>query len=85
MKYLYYEFNAGNNNVIQVTLNGWANVLLLDDLNFQNYKSGRRYSYYGGKAEVSPFNIRPPRYSHWNLIIDRGGYPGEVAASINIV
>jgi hypothetical protein len=69
---LHYDFDAGPNNIIQIILNPntKANVQLLDELNFENYKNGRKYSYFGDIVDDST-SLRPPRYGHWHLIIDQ--------------
>lgn len=85
MAFLHYKANAGPSNTFQVTLDSWANVLLLDDNNFKKYQRGERYQYYGGYVSTSPYNIKPPHYAHWNIIIDRGGYTGTVRASVNLI
>ena len=86
MNFIHYPLSAGNNNVIQVILTDWANVQLLDEANYQNYINGGKYIYYGGYAEVSPFNIRPPYFNNnWHLIIDKGGYTGSVKASVKVI
>ena len=43
MKLLHWEVNAGPDNVIRVELDKQANVLLMDDINFSSYRSGRGY------------------------------------------
>jgi hypothetical protein len=85
LNFLHYDVTAGPNNVIQVTLDTQANVLLLDDINFQYYKQSAKFRYYGGLAKVSPFNIRPPHAGHWNVVIDLGGRAGTVHASVRVV
>lgn len=85
MNYLYYELETGPNNIVQVTLDKQANVRLMDYANFQNYRNGRQYRYYGGLATVSPAKIRPPYQGRWYLVIDLGGYAGTVRASVNIL
>jgi hypothetical protein len=85
MQYLHYTITAGNSNIVQVTLDSWANVQLLDEANYQNYINGRKYTYYGGQATVSPFNIRPPYTNNWHLVIDKGGYTGSVKASVKVI
>lgn len=84
MNYLHYEFNIGPNNVTQVTLDKQANVRLLDSTNYQKYRIGQRYTYYGGLAKKSPVNLRVPYQGRWHLIIDLGGYAGTVRASVSI-
>lgn len=50
MKYVVHQLgNVEKGNVVEVSLKGnAANVLLLDSSNYNNYKNGRRYRYYGG-------------------------------------
>lgn len=85
MNYLHWEFDAGPKNIIEVTLDKQANVLLLDILNYQKYRNGQQYRYYGGLATVSPAKITPPHFGHWYLVVDLGGYPGTVRASARVL
>jgi hypothetical protein len=85
MNYLHFEFTGGPPNSVEVTLDKQANIRLLDDSNFQSYKRGQQHTYYGGAARVSPVRIAIPRFGHWNVIIDLGGYSGTVNASIRII
>lgn len=85
MKYLYYEFNLGSKDVVRVTLDKQANVRLLDSSNYQNYKNGRRYIYYGGLAKVSPVNLTAPHSGYWYLVVDLEGYVGSVNVSVNVI
>lgn len=85
MNFLHYNFNLGTNDVVEVVLNKQANVFLVDDINFNKYKRGENYTYYGGHAKTSPIRLRPPRAGHWNAVIDLGGYSGTVRASVNII
>jgi hypothetical protein len=87
MKFLSYDLGqqpAGA--VAEVTLSGnAANVVLLDAINFQNYKGGRRYSYHGGHATRSPVRLEVPRAGHWYVVVDTGGYAGRVNASVRVL
>ena len=85
MNFLHHEFDAGPNDVIEVTLNGQANVLLLDGSAYSNYRQRRAYQYRGGLATASPFRIVPPRQGHWHLVIDLGGYSGTVKAGVQVL
>ncbi len=84
MKFLHWEVDAGPDNMIQVELSRQANVLLLDDQNFNAYRGGRRYRYFGGHARQTPATLVPPRSGHWHLVVDLGGYGGHVEASVAI-
>jgi hypothetical protein len=84
MNFLHYELDVGPNNTIQVTLDKQANVRLLDDHNFQKYRSGQQHNYYGGLAKASPVNLKAPNEGHWHLVIDLGGYSGTIHASVRV-
>jgi hypothetical protein len=85
MNYLHYEFNLGPNDVVHVTLDKQANVRLLDDSNYQRYRSSQQHRYYGGLAKKSPINIRAPHLGHWHVVIDLGGYSGTIHASVQVI
>jgi len=85
MNFLHYEVDAGPSNTIQVTLENPANVRLLDGTNFQKYTSGEQHRYFGGLADASPINLRPPHAGHWHVVIDLGGYSGTVRASVQVL
>lgn len=85
MNFLKYEFEAGPGNTVQVTLDKQANVRLMDYSNFQKYQKGQEHRYYGGLAKVSPTRISVPYQGHWYLVIDLGGYPGTVRATVQVL
>lgn len=82
MNFLHYDLNLSSGEVVEVTLDKQANVRLLDDANFSNYKRGARHTYFGGLAKQSPARIAAPHAGHWHLVIDLGGYAGTVRASV---
>lgn len=67
-----------------VTLDKQANVRLMTASNYRSFMSGRRYSYQGGKATRSPARLAIPRSDHWFLVVDLGGLPGRVRASVAV-
>ena len=87
MKFSYYDLKQqSSGGVVEVTLSGnAANVFLVDSSNFQSYKAGRRYKYFGGQAKRSPVRLQIPRSGHWYLVIDFGGYAGNVRHSIRML
>lgn len=87
MKFSYYDLgNRSGGEVVEVTLSGNAvNVFLADSSNFNSYKAGRKYSYYGGHATRSPVRLQIPRSGHWYCVIDMGGYGGSVRHSMQIL
>ena len=40
--------------------------------NYQNYISGKDFSYYGGYTTENPYRINIPSSNHWYVIIDNG-------------
>jgi len=85
MNYLHQQFQAGSDDVIEVTLDHPANVLLLDDDNYRRYQAGGSYRYHGGYARQSPARLSPPREGHWHLVVDLGGLPGSVQAGARLI
>jgi uncharacterized protein DUF1883 len=85
-KFLHYEVQTGNGDAIEVSLHGnAANVLLLDDANYRSYQSGQRFRYHGGYFNRSPVVLRAPALGRWHVVVDLGGRPGRVAASIRVL
>ena len=85
MNFLHTDFSGGSENVVIVTLDHQANVMLLDDSAFASYRGGGRFTYYGGWATKSPVQLRPPLFGHWHVVVDLGGRSGQVRAGIRIV
>ena len=85
MDYLHSELKVADDEVVHVTLSGHsANVLLMDDQNFEKYKKGEAFAYHGGYYTKSPAVLKPPRPGSWHLIVDLGGKPGQVSASVSV-
>lgn len=85
MEFLHTDFHGGRDAVVLVTLDGRANVMLLDDNSFAAYQGGRSFSYSGGWATTSPVRLVPPHTGHWHVVVDLGGASGTVRASVRIV
>lgn len=58
---------------VKVELQHAADVFLVDNLNFQHYKNGRRFKYYGGHYTRSPVSISVEGAGRWYLIVRGGG------------
>ena len=85
MKYLHDEFEIGPGDVVEVTLDGQANVLLLDASNYERYRRGATYQYHGGFARASPYQLSPPTAGHWHLVVNLGGFNGQVKAGVRLL
>lgn len=87
MNYLHYDLGQKpSGEIVEVTLSGnAANVRLMDNHNFNNYRSGRKHKYYGGYVKKSPVRLAIPHSGHWYIVIDLGGYEGTVNASVRTI
>ena len=71
--------------IVEVTLTSGANVRLLDNTNFNNYKNGRRHRCIGGLAKKSPTRLQIPNSGRWHVAIDMQGLRGSTRASVRIL
>ena len=85
MNFLHTDLWGGADNLVLVTLNGQANVMLLDDNNFNGYRNGRSFHYFGGWATQSPVRLSPSHHGHWHVVVDLGGRAGSIRAGIRII
>lgn len=85
MNFLHKRFLAGPEDTVEIAIDNQANVMMLDDSNFDNYKKGRGFKYIGGRVRVTPFRLSPPHAGQWNLVIDLGGQAGSVRAGFRIL
>lgn len=84
MNFLHSEIDADSDDIVEVTLRGWANVRLLDSINFSRFQRGQQHQYRGGKATVTPYRLAVPYGGHWHIVVDRGGYGGTFGASVRV-
>jgi Domain of unknown function (DUF1883) len=75
--------NAGD--VVVVSCSHQCNVMLMDDTNFRSYRSGSRFSYYGGHYAYFPAQITVPQTGGWNIVLDLGGGAAHVRYSFNVI
>ena len=80
MKFIHHNLgHVAGGSVVEVTLKGSAaNVRLMDQSNFNNYKARRRHHYQGGLARKSPVRLRVPRSGTWHVTVDMQGLRGTV-------
>ena len=68
--------------VIRVMLSGPAYVRLVDYRNFQRYRMGRDYSYWGGISRRMDFMFRIPKPGKYLVIVDTERVGGVVESTI---
>ena len=72
-------------DVLEVTLTSGANVLLLDESNFQRYRRGDSYQYRGGLAKKSPVRLQIPHAGRWHGVVDMRGLRGSTNAGFRVI
>ncbi|WP_196599815.1 DUF1883 domain-containing protein [Pectinatus frisingensis] len=58
---------------VKVKLNYAADVFLVDSTNFQYYRNGQDFKYFGGHYTKSPVIITVSGVGRWYLIVRGGG------------
>ena len=54
---------------VEVHLKNAADVFLVDSLNYQKFKAGRNFKYYGGHHTTTPVHITVSGSGRWYLIV----------------
>ena len=85
MKFLHVESHPDAGDLAIIGLDSQVNVMLMEDINFSSYRSGRSFRYIGGLAQRSPVRLTAPHTGHWNVVVDLGGYLGSVRAGISFL
>lgn len=85
MDFLHQDFQIGPEQTVEVELDQQANAMLLDDIQYDNYRHGRQFTYFGGLAKQSPVHLSPPHTGHWHLVIDLGGAAGTLRHSVRVL
>ncbi len=85
MNFLHQELDAGPDDIVEVTLDGQANVMLLDAENYDRYRRGEAFRYHGGLAKTSPARLVPPHTGRWHVVVDLGGFSGRVRAGVRVL
>ncbi len=86
MNFLKYDLgNLKRGEIVEITLTSGANVRLMNNSNFNNYKNGRKHRYYGGLAKKSPTRISVPNSGHWYVAVDMQGLRGSTKASVRVI
>jgi len=84
MEYLHYKVKTHSNSIIEVSLDKQANIKLMDNKNYQNYRMKKKYDFIGGLARVSPMVLKPPYKGEWHIVVDLEGMGGSVKAKVKV-
>jgi len=72
-------------DAVEVDSDTQANVILMDDSEYSNYKAGRSHRYHGGFFTQFPATLVPPHSGYWNIVLDLRGGSGKIRNSIRVV
>lgn len=93
VNYYYYEMDADDKSLVQITSNAQLNVYLFDKDNFQKYQQNQQFHYDSGtsfavtqQGAVLPMYLVPPKKQHWYLVLDnRNGLPFPQGMRLGVV
>ena len=87
MSFTHYDLgHRSRGDVVEVVLSGSAaHVRLMDDQNFSDYRSGRRYHFLGGLAKRSPIRLQVNNPGHWHVAVDLAGLRGTTKSAIRVI
>ena len=85
MDYVHYEFTLEKGDMVKVGVDRQANVMLLDELNYQRYRRRQRFEYHGGLQKKPLAYLGAPSQGHWHLVIDLAGSRGTIHTSANVI
>lgn len=72
-------------DVVVVECDHQCNVLVMDDVNFENYRRGGQFRYHGGFYKYLPARIGVPHSGHWNTVIDLGGGSAQIRYNVGYI
>lgn len=86
MHHQHYDLNqveAGR--VVEVALDGAANVRLMDHASYQDFKAGRKHGFIGGFVTAPTYRVPIPMGGHWHVVLDLGGQPGRLRSGVRVL
>jgi hypothetical protein len=85
VEFLHYAVELGAGDVVEISLDKRANVILLDPVNFSRYQKGEHFTYYGGHATRTVYHIPAPRAGSWHVVVDLGSQARSLQAGIHVI
>ncbi len=85
MEYLYKQLFLDAGDVVEVTLDTQANVILLDASNYHQYQGQGNFTYYGGWQDQSPVCLKANYSGTWYVVIDLAGNSGMIRHTIRVI
>jgi hypothetical protein len=83
--FLRWDLHLDAGDVVALDSDTQGNVMLLSDLDFSSYRSGRAYRYFGGFFRHFPAHITAPSSGHWYVVFDLGGRRAAVHTALRVI
>lgn len=86
LQHQHYDLNhieAGR--IVEVALDGAANVRIMDHASYQDFKAGRKHGFIGGYVKESPYRAAIPTGGHWHVVLDLGGQAGRLRSGVRVL
>lgn len=71
--------------VILQSANQACNFMIMDGTNYNYYRQGKQFRYYGGSCTQVPSYITVPHATNWHVVADLGGRGGRLSVSIGYI
>ena len=85
MNFIHGREHLETGDVVVVISSHECNVLVTTDNEFEKYKSGQPFSYYGGHYKMFPTRIAVPHTGYWNVTLVLGGGAANISYSIRYI
>ncbi len=85
IEHLHQELTLDVDDIVEVMSDTQANVMLLSDTDYSDYKAGRANNYYGRFFTHFPARLSPPHFGRWHVVLDLGGGSATVRHSLRVV
>jgi len=70
---------------IEVKLSNSAIIRIMDQYNYNEYRAGTDHHFIGGYIKQSIYRAVVPIAEHWYVVVDLGGYGGNVVSSARVL
>ena len=86
MNFLSFDLGVvGPTNLVEVSLDAQARVLLLDASSYAAFQRGGSWRGQGGWAIHTPVCLRPPCHGHWFVVVDLNGAAGRIRVDVRVL
>lgn len=85
MDFIHSKDYFNKDDIVVIQCSHECNIMLLDNTNYDKYRSHQKFDYYGGRYTRFPAKIKVPKSDNWNVVIDLGGASANIKYSIEVV